>query len=58
MEQIQKDTYNCFLYFVGQKGPTEEHLDSVKAGDEGLFERRKRKPPKQGLPLQKKNKKI
>ena len=29
----------------------------MKAGDEGFFERRKRKPPKQRLPLQKKKKK-
>ena len=29
----------------------------MKAGDEGFFERRKRKPPKQRLPLQKKTKK-
>ena len=53
-EQIKKDTYICSLHFVGQKGPTEEHPDPVKAGDEGFFERRKRKPPKQRLPLQKK----
>ena len=29
----------------------------MKAGDEGFFERRKRKPPKQRLPLQQKTKK-
>ena len=57
IEQIKKDTYICSLHFVGQKGPTEEHPDPVKAGDEGFFERRKRKPPKQRLPLQKKAKK-
>ena len=25
IEQIKKDAYICSLYFVGQKGPTEEH---------------------------------
>ena len=58
IEQIKKDTYICSLQFVGQKGPTEEHQDPVKAGDEGYFKRRQRKPPKQRLPLQKKPKKI
>ena len=33
------------------------HPDPVKAGDEGFFERPKRKPPKQRLLLQKKRKK-
>ena len=57
IEQIKKDTYMCSLHFAGQKGPTEKHSDPVKAGDEGSFERRKRKPPKQRLPLQKETKK-
>ena len=57
IEQIKKDTYICSLHFFGQKGPTDDHPDPVKAGDEGFFERRKRKPPKQRLPLQKKTKK-
>ena len=43
---MKKDTYICSFHFVGQKGPTEEHPDPVKAGDEGFFERRKIKPPK------------
>ena len=58
MEQIKKDTYICSLHFVGQEGPTEEHPDPGKAGDERFFERRKRKPQKQRLPLQKKTKKT
>ena len=58
IEQIKKDTYICSLHFVDQKGPTEEHPDRVKAGDGGFFERRKRKTPKQRVPLQKKAKKI
>ena len=37
IEQIKKNTYICPLHFVGQKGPTEEHPDPVKAGDEGFF---------------------
>ena len=37
IEQIKKDTYICSLHFAGQKGPTEEHPDPVKAGDEGFF---------------------
>ena len=55
IEQIKKDTYIYSLHFVGQ-GPTEEHPDPVKSGDERFFERRKRKPQKQ-RPLHKKNKK-
>ena len=58
IEQIKKDTYICSLHFVGQEGPTEEHPDPGKAGDERFFERRKRKPQKQRLPLQKKTKKT
>ena len=58
IEQIKEDTYICSLHFVGQKGPTEEHPDPVKAGDEDFFERRKKKPAKQRLPLQIKNKKT
>ena len=56
IEQIKKDTFIYSLHFVGQKWPTEEHPDPVKAGDEGFLERRKRKPPIQRLPLQKKTK--
>ena len=58
IEQIKKDFYICSLHFVGQRGPTQEHPDSVKAGDEDFFERRKRKPSKQRLSLQKKAKKM
>ena len=58
IEQIKKETYICSLHSVAQKGPTEEHPDPVKADDEDFFERRKRKPSKQRLPLQKKTKKI
>ena len=57
IEQIKEDTYICSLHFVSHKGPTEEHPNPVKAGDEEFFERHKRKPPKQRLSLQKKNKK-
>ena len=57
IEQIKKDTYVCSLHCVDQKGPTEEHPDPVKAGDEA-FGRRQRKPPKKKLPLQKKAKKY
>ena len=57
IEQIRKDTKICSLHFVGQKIPTEEHPDPLKAGFEVFFERRKGKPPKQRLPLQKKTKK-
>ena len=34
IEQIKKDTYICSLHCVDKKGPTEEHPDPVKAGDE------------------------
>ena len=57
IEQIRKDTNICSLHFVGQKRLTEEHPDPLKAGFEVFFERRKVKPPKQRLPLQKKTKK-
>ena len=49
IEQIKKDTYICSLHFVGQKGPTEEHPDHVKAGDDV-----RENHQKQRLPLQKK----
>ena len=58
IEQIKKDTYICSLHFVGHEGPSEEHPDPIKAGDEGFFERHERKPPKQKLPLQKKTKLV
>ena len=49
IEQIKKDLYICSLHFAGQRGPTQEHPDPVKAGDEDFFQR---------LSLQKKTKKM
>ena len=39
IEQIKKDTYICSLHCVDKKGPTEEHPDPVKAGDEAFGRR-------------------
>ena len=57
IEQIKKDTYICSLHCVDKKGPTEEHPDPVKAGDEA-FGRRQRKPPKKDYRYRKKLKKY
>ena len=58
IEQIKKDTYSCSLHFVGQKGPTEEHPDRVKAGDEAFLKDGRENHQNKDYQYRKKQKKM